>query len=241
MKLAFLFLTRQDIYQEPLWINFFEQTTSDKYNIYIHPNHDCSLQSPHFSKYEVKNKQPKGDQVLYAQRALLQQALEDADNQKFILLSDDSAPIQPFQKLQEVLNHDKSMIRYGDTWIPPDHPRFIREIPTGQLANAHWWVLNREHAVLMSQDNHWIEICKNYQVSPEHYPSNFLKQNNQLDNVIIKDILYERYLTPVGVKELSELDTESLKIIQNAKDLGYLFIRKFRAKILTPQEFKIGQ
>jgi len=54
-KIAFCFLSRQEILTENYWIEFFKNIDTNKYNIYIHCDIDYNMKSD-FSKYEIKDK-----------------------------------------------------------------------------------------------------------------------------------------------------------------------------------------
>lgn len=89
-KIAFLFLTPGALPFEKLWDKFL-QGNEDKFTVYVHASKDKPV---HFSRYFV-NPEIHSEKVIWgkfsmvdAEKRLLARALEDIDNQHFVLLSD---------------------------------------------------------------------------------------------------------------------------------------------------------
>ncbi|EPS62625.1 hypothetical protein M569_12166, partial [Genlisea aurea] len=89
-KIAFMFLTPGPLPFERLWDKFF-QGHEGRFSIYVHASKDKPL---HFSRYFI-NREIRSNKVEWgkismvdAEKRLLVNALQDPDNQHFVLLSD---------------------------------------------------------------------------------------------------------------------------------------------------------
>ena len=187
-KLAFLFLTINTVFHEPVWIDFFTQH-EDQYSLYVHPKHPVPENS-FFKPFELSETVPTSWlNTMEAQIALLKEALKDPANEKFIFLSESTIPLQSFEFVyNSLMSHPCSQFYYcknrrANRSFPP--------YPSSKLyKNSQWIVLSRAHAELMVADD---ELIAHFITSPhdqEHYPSTFLVHHQLLDEVIKKDVTY---------------------------------------------------
>lgn len=98
-KVAFLFLTARTIPQHPIWTKFFEGADERLFSLYVNANPGAEPQRGIFAGKEVKD--PVTTQwgkfsIVRATIHLLKTALEDEENQRFALLSDNSIPLYNF-------------------------------------------------------------------------------------------------------------------------------------------------
>jgi hypothetical protein len=240
-KLAFMFLTRKDIIQEEIWTSFFTSAQEDRYTIYIHPDMDTALESQSFAHFQIPNVVfKKHHYTLEAQKELLKAATGDHENYKFILCSEDCIPTTDFKTFYEnLINTDKSFIKYFPTWLNPGHERFVDELKKeSQFANAQWFVLNRKHADMMAADEQWFPIFEKYICSCEHYPSTFLHLTECLNDkeIIKQDRMYEEFIPKVfSTVDFSQQSPPQIKTLLDRKyEEGYLLVRKFK----TPLDIK---
>lgn len=232
-KIAFLFLTRKNIIQKKYWENFFDGVDKKLYSIYIHPDKEYAPNKEDlFFDCYIKDREIK-NQGLYleAQKKLLQESIKEKDNYKFILCADDCVPIVNFEEFySKITSDDRSNIRYGDSWIKPGEPRYINELPQNmQKANAQWFVLNKKHAEIMANENEYYNIFKKYIISCEHYPASLFFKLGMLNEseIINKDIIHERFTKYGGTDYSKESKSFVLNAIKEAKENGYLILRKF--------------
>ncbi|XP_047170183.1 glycosyltransferase BC10-like isoform X2 [Vigna umbellata] len=103
-KIAFLFLVRRNLPLDFLWDAFFQNGDVSRFSIYVHSTpgfvlDESTTRSQFFYGRQISN----SIQVLWgessmiqAERLLLEAALEDPSNQRFVLLSDSCVPLYNF-------------------------------------------------------------------------------------------------------------------------------------------------
>ncbi|KAK3016787.1 hypothetical protein RJ639_006053, partial [Escallonia herrerae] len=95
-KVAFLFLARRDLPLDFLWQAFFENADVANFSIYIHSEpgfvfDESSTRSAFFYNRQLRNSIKVGwgeSSMIGAERLLLEAALDDPANRRFVLLSD---------------------------------------------------------------------------------------------------------------------------------------------------------
>ncbi|KAG2568606.1 glycosyltransferase BC10-like isoform X2 [Panicum virgatum] len=126
-KIAFMFLTPGTLPFERLWEKFFEGHDG-KYTIYVHASREKPEHvSPIFIGREIHSEKVTWGQIsmVDAERRLLANALQDIDNQHFVLLSDsfidcfyDPGPHGNFRYSQNMLPEvTESDFRKGSQWF----------------------------------------------------------------------------------------------------------------------------
>lgn len=210
-KIAFLFLTYNNLKRPDIWNKFFGIDTelanetniidntrdySNKFSIYNHakePNKitDLLLSGRHIPEHidtcwGCTN-------LVEANILLMKAALKDPLNKKFILVSDSCSPIISFDKLyKELMKDDKSRINFlktnntmerFDQIINPPFPKSEFKKHTGSGG-----IFNRKHCELIVSNmdlfkSNWSKV----HCTDEHYFGNILKVldsnfNNNLDN-----------------------------------------------------------
>ncbi|XP_034930684.1 glycosyltransferase BC10 isoform X2 [Populus alba] len=125
-KIAFLFLVRRGLPLDFLWGSFFENADTGNFSIYVHSEpgfefDESTTRSRFFYGRQLKN----SIQVIWgessmieAERLLLDAALEDPANQRFVLLSDSFLDVKEGRyhpKMSPVIPKDKW--RKGSQWI----------------------------------------------------------------------------------------------------------------------------
>ncbi len=100
--------------------------------------------------------------LVQASLALLKAALQDADNQWFVLLSDSCAPIKPFRYLQRELKWDGRSRLYWETYgevaqrhrIKAQRAEALHSVrPMYVRFHPQWWLLNRDAAEAVCEDD----------------------------------------------------------------------------------------
>lgn len=236
-KIAFLFLTVDNIYHESFWQQFLNGH-EDQYSLYIHAKN--SITSPFFSPHVIRAKvRTNWYHTMQAQVALLRVALQDPHNDKFIFVSESCVPIQPFSYFfTTLINQDASIMRFwpNDRSAPK---RSLAKLPQPyRYANQQWIILNRKHATLMAYDQKYLTLIAEYDCDNEHYPSSFLALSNKLSEVknqlstLVDWERAEEGAHPYIFKNFIE-NPQDLEIIQQAHDDGLFFVRKVAASCDT--------
>ena len=99
MSIAFMFLTIGDLKQEYYWKKLFENVPKNLYNIYVHNKEE--VKSEWLQQYTLKDDEKIDTHwgsitLVKATLILIKKALENKDNQRFILLSDSCLPFHSF-------------------------------------------------------------------------------------------------------------------------------------------------
>ncbi|KAF2534216.1 hypothetical protein F2Q70_00033093 [Brassica cretica] len=190
-KIAFLFLTPGTLPFEKLWDEFFTGHEG-KFSIYIHPSKERPVHiSSHFSDREIHSDEVTWGRIsmVDAEKRLLVSALEDPDNQHFVLLSESCIPLHTFDYTYRYLLY--SNVSFIESFVDPgphgtgrhmEHmlPEIARE---DFRKGAQWFTMKRQHAIIVMADGLYysrfreycgpgIEADKNC-IADEHYLPTF--------------------------------------------------------------------
>ena len=112
MKIAFLFLTIDDINYPKLWEKFF-LGHEEKYNIYFHPKNVQDVKTEWLKNNIVPNlKETAWGFIVDAYRSLCIEALKDRDNVKFVTISESCIPLYSFDHFYSFLKKDNVKTSY---------------------------------------------------------------------------------------------------------------------------------
>ncbi|KAI3491281.1 hypothetical protein L1887_44373 [Cichorium endivia] len=164
MKIAFLFLVRDNLPLDFLWHNFFKNADPEKFTIYIHSKpgfvFDKSVtRSAFFYNRQLANSVEVGwgkPTMIEAEKLLFKAALEDTNNQIFILLSDSCVPLYNFSYIYKYLM--SSPRSFVDSFIDATEKRYNPEmspdIPEDKWRKGSQWItLVRRHAEVVAYDH----------------------------------------------------------------------------------------
>ncbi|KAJ0263270.1 hypothetical protein HA466_0036580 [Hirschfeldia incana] len=190
-KIAFLFLTPGTLPFEKLWDEFFKGHEG-KFSIYIHPSNERPVHiSSHFFDREIHSDEVTWGRisVVDAEKRLLVSALEDPDNQHFVLLSESCIPLHTFDYTYRYLMY--SNVSFIESFVDPGPhgngrhmERMLPEIAREDFRKgAQWFTMKRQHVVLVMADSlyyskfreycgPWIEAGKDC-IADEHYLPTF--------------------------------------------------------------------
>ncbi|CAN1232582.1 Glycosyltransferase BC10 [Linum perenne] len=148
-KIAFLFLAKRRLPLDFLWNYFFRNADADKFSVYVHSEpgfllNETTTDSAFFHGRQLN----RSVQVVWgeptmiqAEKLLLQAALHDPANQRFVLLSDSFV--------------DESTGRYN--------PDMSTTIPRSKWRKGSQWVtLVRKHADVVVNDNFVYTVFRKY-------------------------------------------------------------------------------
>jgi hypothetical protein len=232
-KLAFLFLTINNHKQPKVWETFFESSESN-YSIYNHPS-EPHLVTDVFLKDNIIPKLVKTEwgkiSLVEATINMMEEAYNDIDNYKFILLSDSCIPIVLFKDVylfltntndSYILSYDGNKYRY-DKLLDKS---FVNK--TNFKKQHQWMILNREAVDLILKTRHHTEIFKNMFAPDEHYFTNILvKYNFPFKN---RGLTYCDWRNATEhPKTFAKLDN---KVVTQIRKRGFIFVRKVDDKTL---------
>ncbi|XP_057544846.1 glycosyltransferase BC10-like [Amaranthus tricolor] len=174
-KIAFLFLTRRHLPLDFLWGSFFEEADVASYSIYIHSEpgfvfDESTTRSPIFFGRQLSNSIQVAwgeSSMIAAERLLLDAALEDPSNQRFVLLSDSCVPLYNFSYIYHyVMGSPRSFVdsfldkkekepRYNSKMSPViKHDKWRK--------GSQWFTLIRRHAEVVVDDELVFPIFRKY-------------------------------------------------------------------------------
>jgi hypothetical protein len=112
MKIAFLFLTMDNINWPIFWNHYFKGNES-KFNIYVHPKYPNKVTIPWMKKNIIKNLvDTQWGIIVNAYINLMEEAMKDKNNQKFITISESCIPYKSFDELYKFLIKDNIKTSY---------------------------------------------------------------------------------------------------------------------------------
>ncbi|RZR79447.1 hypothetical protein BHM03_00005170, partial [Ensete ventricosum] len=182
-KVAFMFLTRGRIPFRVLWERFF-RGHDGLFSIYIHASPDCEEEPPEASVFYRRRIPSKpvewgGPSMLEAERRLLANALLDACNERFVLLSESCIPLFDFPTIYNYLiGSALSFVSSLDDPGKAGRGRYSRRMrPTVTLAEwrkgSQWFEVQRGLAVGIVSDRRYYPVFREHCRPPcyvdEHY------------------------------------------------------------------------
>lgn len=193
-KIAFMFLTPGPLPLAELWEEFF-RGREGKFSIYVHVSKPNTLKtawkSPLFVNHDIHSQKVDWGKIsmVDAERRLLTNALQDPDNQQFVLLSESCIPVRSFDFVYDYLmGSNASFVDCFDDPGPHGRGRYTKPfLPEIQIEEwrkgSQWFSVKRQHALLIVADcvyySKFKQICKpgaeTHNCYPdEHYVQTFL-------------------------------------------------------------------
>ncbi|EXB77042.1 hypothetical protein L484_014168 [Morus notabilis] len=133
-KIAFLFLARRNLPLDFFWESFFENADAANFSIYVHSApglafDESTTRSHFFHGRQLRNSIQVGwgeSTMIQAERLLLEAALEDPANQRFVLLSDSCVPLYNFSYIYNYLM--ASPRSFVDSFLDAKEGRYNRKM-----------------------------------------------------------------------------------------------------------------
>ena len=258
MKIAFCFLTRANLHQPRLWEHFFS-TSNGRHSVYCHPKFPQDVTDELLAGRIIKNLVPTTyahvSGVVASINMFLAAYADCPENEYFVLVSESTIPIVPFDSIHQALLQAKgrSFIQY---YVPEPgtelHARLRERLsmieppslfPAPLYAHATWLVLHRSHVALLG-DYPAIEAFMKVNGADEHYFMNtlvhlksrplgeFANKATTFANFREPDV--ERYSVPAVGQELVTVEAYRPKTyaqlsaadVSEAKATGAWFFRK---------------
>lgn len=240
-KIALLFLTRGEL-NHPLFWQILLAPCLDRFNLYIHSKDP--IKDPFFKPFRIFNSVPT-TYLIHAKawQALLEEAMHDLDNKKFIFLSESCIPLYPLEYIYQCLvKDDRSHMMYGAPWWGRDEPREVTELSKEhRWGNAEWLILNRKHAQMIVEDKEIIAMAASHPHDQESYPSVLFSLKGCLDEFVYRQTTYA-ITNPEDFPHayhFHDYDPLCAKIVYEAKMAKSLFVRKFTLVFPQSQLFDI--
>ncbi|GMN36377.1 hypothetical protein TIFTF001_005972 [Ficus carica] len=162
-RIAFLFLSRLNLPLDFLWESFLENADEATFSIYVHSApgfvfDESTTRSRFFQGRQLRNSIQVGwgeSTMIQAERLLLEAALEDPANQRFVLLSDSCVPLYNFSYIYNyVIASPRSFVdSFLDAKEGRYNPKMSPKIPMNKWRKGSQWIaLIRRHAEVIVDD-----------------------------------------------------------------------------------------
>lgn len=258
-KVAFLSLNYQSFENEELMGRFFCEEHKDKYNLYIHNKE--SIVGSIFEKYcipesyKVDTEWGKYSLVLATIR-LMKYALQDPDNERFVLISNSHAPLYSIDVVCEKIWRDYPILSFDQSIVRSRDPEKITKYRYDTILNpvkkhlapfqlhsamfvAQWFICNRKDADFFVNNEArlrpWFNLEKRNNADELYF--SLLANHYGLPNQIKTNCYVGWHLKTKKqwVKEGKRLtprtiDKLSNKIVDILRKRGMLFARKICAE-----------
>lgn len=182
-KIAFMFLTVDDLKLSDEWYSFFGKDVS-KVNIYSHIKKPMKVTQKFLLDSDIKDKvntEWGKVSLVEATNNLLREAYKNSDNEYFVLLSDSCIPMYDItETTNKIFSSGKSWVYYY-TWDHENNAfrsKLIKNIKFDVFyKQSQWMVLKRSHVKLILENDNINNF--RYTLAPdEHYYINILKKFN---------------------------------------------------------------
>ena len=240
-KIAFCFLTYENVSQPTLWNNFFNNN-KDKYNIYIHNKIPFTDENYHFEKYCIHNTvetRYAHISVVKATLELFKTAFLDAENQYFVLLSETCIPLYNFDHIYNRIKEINSNIiqvcnnnnieRFNDltNFSFFDKNNFAKHNPC--------IILNRSTVEFFINNDFTFLFNDNFYAPDEHYFLNLCNKFNIHYVNNLTNYTHWEWNHEGRPKTYYELSVEE---VIHLRKHGYMFMRKISKECNVPWCFK---
>lgn len=176
-RVAFLFLTRRKLPLDFVWDIFFQYGDEANYTIYVHSEpgfvfDESTTRSAFFYNRQLINSIKVGwgeASMIQAERLLLDAALQEPANQRFVLLSDSCVPLYNFSYIYSYLM--ASPRSFVDSFLDPKddikdgryNPKMAPVIPRSKWRKGSQWIsLVRSHAEVIVDDEIIFPVFKRF-------------------------------------------------------------------------------
>ena len=240
-KIAFLFLTRGDVKYPEIWKEYFKNQKN--YNCYIHPKDKTLVKS--FLKENIVSTivetQWGNSSLTKAMNILLQEAMENGENQKFVFLSESCLPIKSFDQLYLFLEKlNKSIFTLGNG-MGQHYERMKKLFKPYTIGlnkknfykSETWSILDRNHVTtILENTKYFLPVFDRIRTPEEHFNVSLLLIKHGLNSFIDRRTTFVHW--PEGYSPhpttfgpiLKEKDKE---LIKESKKTAF-FARKFADK-----------
>jgi hypothetical protein len=208
MKLAFCFLTYDDLDHREIWAPFFAGAPSDQYTIVVHSKTATSSWLPGAIMAPTVPTEWGGFGLMEAQQSLFRTAICDPDVSKIILVSGDSIPLYRFDALyRKLAADDKGYIRKVEKpqsdRKKPDRAAWPSDRPFNWSLSSQWVIFNRHHVAML--DEHFSMLTRVFspmRIPDEHMYSIFFEGFGELASFHLTSPIHVQWDRPNPMHKL---------------------------------------
>lgn len=229
-KIAFLFIARNRLPLDLVWDPFFQEAKENKFSIFVHSRpgfifNKATTKSVYFLDRQVNNsiEVEWGEaSMIQAERILLEHALRDPFNERFVFLSDSCIPLYNFSYTYDyIMSTSTSFVdSFADTKEGRYNPKMDPVIPVHHWRKgSQWAVLTRKHAFVVVKDDTVFPIfqqhCKRKSL-PEFWRDHPLPADGSKEHNCIPD---EHYVQTLLAREGLEGEITRRTVTHTSWDL----------------------
>jgi hypothetical protein len=233
MKIAFCFLTYDEIVRHDIWNKFFDNIENYKYTVFIHPKNIHPINNYTFQYNIVKNriKTVKKDDINIVKATIrLLKETYDSDEKitHYIFLTQSCIPLYNFDTIYNVITKlPKSLVSFIDNNKKDRYYQLSNSIK--KFIHPNNFVKQQPNMVLSAEDvkllinNDLTEHFRNIECPDEHY---FV---NVITNIFKKRIIKKQinFCNPNFQRtQAIEFNNINQEMIKNVRNYAFLFMRK---------------
>lgn len=229
-KIAFLFIARNRLPLDFVWDAFFLGDKDKRFTVFVHSRpgflfNKATTKSLYFLNRQVNDSVQVdwgGSSMIQAERILLNKALLDPANERFVFVSDSCIPLYNFSYTYDyIMSTPTSFVdSFADTKDGRYNPKMHPVIPVNNWRKGSQWVtLNRKHAEIVVKDETVFPVfqqhCKRKSL-PEFWRDQPFSGDNSKEHNCIPD---EHYVQTLLAKEGLEGEITRRTLTHTAWDL----------------------
>lgn len=247
-KMAFLFIARNRLPLDMVWDAFFQGDKENRFSIFVHSRpgfllSKATTRSSYFLNRQI-NDSVQVDwgeaSMIQAERMLLENALMDPFNERFIFLSDSCIPLYNFSYTYDyIMSASTSFVdSFADTKEGRYNPKMHPVIPVENWRKgSQWVVLIRKHADIVVKDDTVFPMfqshCKRKSL-PEFWRDRHVPSDNSKEHNCIPD---EHYVQTLLAHKGLEQEVTRRTLTHTAWDLS--FSREHERRGWHPMTYKL--
>ncbi|CAA3009702.1 uncharacterized protein LOC111374426 [Olea europaea var. sylvestris] len=230
-KMAFLFIARNRLPLEMVWDAFFQGDKENRFSIFVHSRpgfllSKATTRSSYFLNRQI-NDSVQVDwgeaSMIQAERILLENALMDPFNERFIFLSDSCIPLYNFSYTYDyIMSASTSFVdSFADTKEGRYNPKMHPVIPVENWRKgSQWVVLMRNHADIFVKDDTVFAMFQSHcqrKSLPEFWRDRHIPSDNSKEHNCIPD---EHYVQTLLAQKGLELEITRRTLTHTSWDLS---------------------
>lgn len=232
-KIAFCFLTYDNIIRYDIWNKFFENIDTNKYTVFMHPKNNINLSYYTFPINIINNPvitlKKEDISIVKATIQLLKETyLSDNNISHFIFLTQSCIPLYHFNNIYKLISSLKlSLISYIDYNKKERYSKLSSQIK--QFINPHQFIKQQPNMVLTIDDaklfinNDYTNHFKYMECPDEHYFINIITYIFKKKYLKVQTHFCNTNLQRTQALEFNNIDKT---FINNVRELKFLFMRK---------------
>ena len=241
-KVAFMFLTYDELHVMNAWKEFFKNVPLDQYNIYVHAKEKKKIRDPWLKSKIISESTETswGDITLVKATLLLMKEafFDDEENTHFVLLSGSCIPLWNFNHIYEIIMRNDRSFFTAQHACPHDRYDHIKDKAFFNYDKMWWqhqWMYITRNDTEFFLENDHLDDFEEMPFADEHYFINILSMN---DVSFSRGIMtHVTWVDKYGRKKARPIEYGILTktLLSEARNTGAMFIRKMKKDATYPR------